>query len=172
MVHSMKQLLLLLIFVFSSHSYANKCPELSQELDTFIKNHNEELRGGENCKHRTTYKDEKIELVAYTILSPCFDDINFRPASCGNRYYIFLTGLSSQKIFEPIQIGGKGIFHPEKIEMKNNIIIVLGKGYGSTDPTCCPTQEKERMVLINNGALELMHHNQQLKDQDAASGAL
>ena len=148
----MKNLLLIILFIFSQISYAN-CPPVSKEMESLIKEHASKVAGGEYCKYRKTYNKTDIELSLYTIEGPCYN--NKGPAgSCGNHYFISMVGIINQVNFPHIVVGGKGVFHPKSIKYINDIIEVEGLTYSKSDPMCCPSINETRYFKPNGNKFE------------------
>jgi len=63
------------------------------------------------------YKNDKVNIIVYTALSPCFDDFKSRPGSCGNNYLEYMIFTSNNLIHGPIKVGGKGFFSTRSINV-------------------------------------------------------
>ena len=124
------------------------CPSVSNKVEQLISEHVQAVQGGEYCKFRTTYKEENMELVLYTIEGPCYK--TKAPAgSCGNHYFRSMVGIINGKQYPPTVVGGKGVFQSKNISHSEGLITITGLSYQKSDPACCPSLDDQRMYKIS-----------------------
>lgn len=147
---AMKFVMAISLIISASLAHA-ECPSVSKDAEELIIGHTQEVRGGEYCRFRKVYKRNGIELVLYTIEGPCYKNSS-RAGSCGNHYFRSMVGVINGKKYQPIVIGGKGVFQSKEINYSEGVVTINGLSYKRSDPMCCPSVEDQRKYKI--GALE------------------
>jgi hypothetical protein len=152
----MKKLLILSMLMISS-VYSKECPSVSDKINHLIKSHAHNVRGGEYCKFRRVYEQENIEIVLYTIEGPCYKNTRSPAGSCGNHYSRYMIAVTAGKEYEPIIIGGKGVFRDKGIDVSGDIITINGLAHHKGDPMCCPSEAAVHKYKIGKSAFEAIN---------------
>lgn len=124
------------------------CPPVSAPLNQQIAAEANKVRAAEYCRFREHLVDGPLELVIYTLESPCHDYTRAAAGSCGNHFYRALTGICNGKLLAPITVGERGTFIARTMRLEGDSLIISGSGYRPSDPLCCPTGSAEKRYRI------------------------
>lgn len=125
-----------------------ECPPVSGQLDRLIAAEADKVRGAEYCQFRTRLQEDDLELVLYTIESPCYHDTRSAPGSCGNHFYRALIGLKDGALLAPVTVGERGSFIARTLRWQGESLVISGAGYRPSDPLCCPGTTAEKRYRI------------------------
>ena len=149
----MKYLILFLVGCLFSTSLYAECPVVSHEAEELVSEHVEKVKGSEYCKYRKSLKGQGVELVIYGVEGPCFHN-GGQSGSCGNHYFFSMVGVVNGIKYNPILVGGKGLFHPKNIFYNEGLITVKGFSYAKKDPACCPSIGSQNQYEIGVSGFE------------------
>lgn len=123
------------------------CPTVSREIENFIQEHVQMVRGAEECEYRMLYRAPEVELVLFTVNGPCYDAAG-EAGTCGNFYYHALAGVVQGNRYAPTVIGGKGGFAVDGVSYASGMVTISGHEYRESDAMCCPSLPVQRRYAI------------------------
>ncbi|WP_143876275.1 hypothetical protein [Teredinibacter turnerae] len=147
----MKRIIFFVGLFLSVAAYGD-CPKVSTDIETLIAQHASGMRGVEYCSARQVVKDERVEIVLYTIEGPCYEREKSPPGSCGNHFFRSMVGVIDGKKYEKVVVGGKGVFLTETIKIEGETVILEGLSYSSSDSMCCPSVSSSRKYKFETGS--------------------
>ena len=149
--------ILCIVYLMANTAFATDCPSISSELSSLIKSHAQEIKGREYCEYRTVNSLNEMEIALYSIEGPCFKKEG-REGSCGNMHFRYLAGIVNGNLLPPFEVGKRGSFSANDMEIINeNIIYLKGFKYTENDPMCCPSIEESKIVKITDAGFEFKH---------------
>ncbi len=131
--------------------FAENNSKISTQAKQIMQNHIMKVKGIGEADH--IYKNGNNEIIVYTATGSCFNVKNAQPGSCGNNYLTYMFAILDGKIFQPIQVGGKGYAHISAVDFKNNTILLDASTYQDNDPMCCPSGSSVIQYKIQNSKL-------------------
>lgn len=149
----MKVLLLTFCILLVSNItlFAGNNSKISTKAKQIMENHIMKIKGIGEADH--IYKNGNNEIIVYTATGPCFNVKNAQPGSCGNNYLTYMLAIIDGKIFQPIQVGGKGYAHISAVDFRNKTIVLDASTYQENDPMCCPSGSSVFQYKIQNSKL-------------------
>ncbi|TVZ41921.1 hypothetical protein P886_1272 [Alteromonadaceae bacterium 2753L.S.0a.02] len=147
----MKKIILFASLFLSVDAYGD-CPKVSAVIEDLIAKHANGIRGVEYCRARQVVKDERVEIVLYTIEGPCYKREESPPGSCGNNFFRSMVGVIDGKKYEKVIVGGKGVFLTKTIKIEGNTVLIEGLSYSNSDSMCCPSISSSRKYKLENGS--------------------
>ena len=138
--------------VLSQNSFS-ECVQVPKEIEQGIQVHLEKSRAGENCSKRIVYSDNELDLVIYTLLSPCFKSAAQPAGSCGNHYFSAFISSVNNNVNVPIVVGGKNRFHPTEVSRDGDVVKISGFNHVKGDASCCPSGKDTKFFKMTEAGL-------------------